>query len=472
MEYGFWDIITQPAILSRAWFTVWQSGVTVVLALWFGGGLAVLERRLRVASPRWFIALCSLIVFLPPLIISTSFIVTYGRLGTLNQLLHWFGSTPLQLLYTRTTVVAAHSYYNIPLAFLVLRAALANVPQSLEDTAAACGAHGRKIIMDLYWPLIRRPLMACAALIFLYCFTSFIVPLQLGGHHAQTLEVWLYQEIYLYHDYAMAGWITLTQFIVLASLVALLLKLQPNTLTHTGGFNTRVPLPLPTTSKFALWLWRLAITFFLAGPLVVLVARSVSTSSWQNISLLAHSQFGLGLGRSLLIAASALGLTLLLVWLLRLPNALTLALIAISPVTLTFMWFFVLGKGSISLIAAFVVILLPVVGVLFQTVRARQPQFLLRTIQLLGASSRQVRMLEWRLTLPAIRRSLALGSIIILGDATLSSLLGQADKPLVMPVVMSFISSYHFALGSLALITLLFCFSVLLMLTYAHGRES
>lgn len=473
MGYSLWDIITQSAILSRVWFTVWQSGVTVILALLVGGGLAVLERQLRTATPRWFLALCSLIVFLPPLIISTGFIMAYGRVGALNQLIQLLGSAPLQLLYTKATVAAAHSYYNIPLAFLVLRAALANVPQSLEDTAAVCGARGRQVLTDLYWPLIRRPVMACAALIFLYCFTSFIVPLQLGGHQAQTLEVWLYQEIYLYHNYAAAGLIAASQLIILASLVAMLLKLKPTMLTNTGGFNTTTASSPPLIkSKIVLRLYRLVITIFLAGPLMVLVARSMSAISWKNITLLAQSQFGLGLGRSLLIATSALSLALLLVWLLRLPNTLTLTLVAISPVTLTFVWFFVLGKGNISLIAAFVVILLPVVGVLFQTVRARQPKFLTRTAELLGASPLQVRLLEWRLTQPAVRRSVALGSIIVLGDATLSSLLSQADKPLAMPVVMGFIASYRFELGSLALSVLLLSFSILLMLAYAHDRES
>lgn len=205
---------------------------------------------------------------------------------------------------------------------------------------------------------------------------------------------------------------------------------------------------------------------------MVLAARSLSAISWQNINLLAQSQFGFGLGRSLLITASALGLTLLLVWLFRLPNTLTLALVAISPVTLTFVWFFVFGKGYISLIAAFVVLLLPVVGVLFQTVRARQPKFVLRTAQILGATPLQVRVLEWRLTQPAVRRSLALGSIIVLGDATLSSLLGQATQPLAMPVVMNFIASYRFELGSLSLVILLLCFSVIVMLTYAHDRPA
>jgi hypothetical protein len=38
MEYGLWHTLTEPALLSHGWFTVWQSSLTVGIALLAGGG--------------------------------------------------------------------------------------------------------------------------------------------------------------------------------------------------------------------------------------------------------------------------------------------------------------------------------------------------------------------------------------------------------------------------------------------------
>lgn len=471
MEYSLWHIVTQPAVLSRLWFTIWQSSLTVVIALLVGGGLAVAERWLRETTPRWFTTLCSLVVFLPPLMITTGFIATYGKAGLLNWLLTSLGIEPVQLLYTKAAVVLAHSYYNIPLAFLLVRAGLAAIPKTLEDSAAVLGARGWHRLTQLFWPYLRRPLFGVSALIFLYCFTSFIVPLQLGGNQAQTLEVWLYQEIYLYHRYAVAAWVAGLQFFVLAVCVSALLWAQPKIASQKNPsqktaveFSKKIRRP----THVALSGLRLVATAFLITPLLLLLVRATTTLSGTPLTALWHSQFFTGLGRSLLVAATALLITIALVFSTRLPSWLGLVLVAISPITITFIWFTTFGKGYPSLIGAFIIILLPVVALIFQTVRAKQPRWLMGTARLLGASRLQQRLLDWRLTTPAVSRSIALGGIIILGDATLSSLLSRADQPLAMPVVLNFIASYRFGLGSMALAVMLVLFILTLSITYAR----
>ncbi|EKD75960.1 MAG: thiamine transporter membrane protein [uncultured bacterium] len=470
MEYGLWHTLTQAAVLNRLWFTVWQSSLTVVIALAVGGSLAILERWLHQTTPRWFVGLCSLIVFLPPIIVTTSFIITYGQAGILNAGLTQLGLTPIHLLYTKAAVLLAHSYYNIPLAFIVLRTALAAVPTKLEDSSAIIGASRWQKWTLVYWPYLRLPLLGVSALIFLYCFTSFIVPLQLGGHQAQTLEVWLYQEIYLYHRYVSAAWIAGTQFFILAGGVALLLWAQPKILSLNQPHATNSTSS--TSANFAIKICRLGLASFLTLPITMLLLHSVQQFFADQLNILAQTQFFAGLGRSLVIAACALTITIVSVWSVRLSGTIGLALVALSPITLAFVWLFTFGKGYISLIGAFIIALVPVVSIIFQTVKARQPRFLTTTARLLGASLWQQRLLEWQLTKPALRRCLAIGSIIVIGDATISSMLAKTDQPLAMPVVLQLISSYRFGLGSLALLLLLLLFFLIINLVYAHDHTA
>jgi thiamine transport system permease protein len=418
------------------------------------------------------LALCSLIVFLPPLIITTGFILTYGQAGLLNQLLATLGLTPLHLMYNKTAVVLAHSYYNIPLAFIVLRTALANIPPRLEDTAKTLGASHWQRLMQLFWPYMRRPLAAIAALIFLYCFTSFIVPMQLGGHQAQTIEVWLYQTIYLHHHYTAAGWVAALQYAVLALIVAGLLWSQPTITTPTAA---AVATPLTQRQAPATGILRglrFSIALFLATPLGLLLVRAGSALTSEQIAAVWKSQLPIGLGRSLAVAACALSLAIVLVWATRLPHWLALSLVAISPITLSFLWFTSAGKGYVSLVGAFVLAIVPICAVIFQTVRTRQPRFLMSTATILGATPWQLRQLDWHLIQPAVRRCVALGSIMILGDATFSALLSPANQPLAMPVVLQFISSYRFAQGSLALALMLIAFTLILAITYARNQSA
>ncbi len=432
--------------------SLWYSLTTVVVALVIGGGFAVIERLWQQPAPRWFIGIMMLPVFLPPVIVSTSFIATFGTQGTL----------PLPILYSPTAVLLAYSYYNIPLAYVLVRSALSGVSTATEAAAQLLGADRWQRFRHVLLPQLRLAIIGTAGIIFLYSFTSFILPLQLGGVHGQTMEVWLYQQIYLYHQPTKALLAATLQFTILLIVMVVLVRTQTKPLPNK-------PTPESTTTSRRSWqLLRSVLATVLLLPLLSLSWRMITTISASDISTLYYSQFSVALLRTIGITLIVLIISISAVMLLRLGTTLGLLLLSISPITASFIWYQLFGKGYVSLTGALVLAVLPITALILHQARQRYGWAIMQTSQVLGAGTWERFKLEYRLQLPAIRTVLVFGSIIVMGDASISTNLTPYRQPLAMGYALQLIGSYHFAVGSLAMLMILICMTGMITLFYAR----
>lgn len=432
--------------------SLWYSIITVALALGLGGGLAVAERLWQQPAPRWFVGIMMLPVFLPPVIVATSFIAIFGTQGTL----------PLPILYSPTAVLLAYSYYNIPLAYVLIRSALNGVSVATEAAAQLLGANRWQRFRHILLPQLRLAIVGTVGIIFLYSFTSFILPLQLGGVHGQTMEVWLYQQIYLYHQPVKALIAATLQFTILLIVMVVLVRTQTKQLS-----NKAIP-GLMMTNHWSWQLLRALLATVLLLPLIGLSWRIMTTITSADIIVLLHSQFNLALLRTTGVALVVLIVSISLVMVLRLGTTLGLLLLSVSPVTASFIWYQLFGKGYVSLIGALVLLVLPITAIALHQARQRYSHALLQTSQVLGANAWNRLKLEYRLQLPAIRSVAILGGILVLGDASISTNLTPYQQPLAMGYALQLIGSYHFAVGSLAMLIVLGCIVAIISLLYAQ----
>lgn len=68
------------------------------------------------------------------------------------------------------------------------------------------------------WPQLRRELGLIALVVFGLCFTSFSVPLIVGGVRATTLEIYIYQALHSGHQFEVAVGVGLVQMLILSIL--------------------------------------------------------------------------------------------------------------------------------------------------------------------------------------------------------------------------------------------------------------
>ncbi len=206
-------VLSQDFIRRAFIFSLTQASISSALATLIGGAAAVALTTIssRAASPIRALALLSFMA--PPMIVVSGFTALYGRGGILSSAV-----PPLRALGEGFGgVVAAHVFYNIPLAMNLVYSTLVAVPRELVD-AVRIYSGGR------LWPVIKRviipyaspALIASYALTFIYCFASFAIPLTLGGPAYSTLEVYIYYFYRMLFDYEAAAATATVQLAVLA----------------------------------------------------------------------------------------------------------------------------------------------------------------------------------------------------------------------------------------------------------------
>lgn len=432
--------------------SLWYSIAAVSLACLAGGSLALAERLWQQPRQRWFTAVMMLPVFLPPVVVTTSFIATFGKAGVL----------PLNILYSPLAIVMAYWYYNFPLAYLLLRGAISRISAASEAAAQTLGANRWQRLITVFLPHLRLPLVGTVGIIFLYCFTSFIVPLQLGGVHGGTLEVWLYQQIYVYHNYATALIAALLQSAVAAGIVLIIALVLPKiTVSKVTPEQSGKTQPI-------FRLIRVVITAIVIGPLLGWLFRLLSSVSLSDVVTVMHSNFIPALIRTLIVAAGVTAVAIGLVLVVHIGTKTALMLLALSPVVLSFMWYQGFGQSYLSLGSALLMSLLPFTALLIHHARAQSSHYLMPTASLLGANWWQRARLELSLLKPTLRQTAVFGCILVIGDATITSALAPTGHPLAMPYALQLISSYRFPVGSLVIVIIMLTIASIVTLAYAR----
>ncbi len=403
-----------------------------------GGGFAIVERYQHWRTPSWFLAVATLPLFLPGLVVGTSFIHVFGNAGDLNTVLAWLELPKLQILYQPSAVILGHLYYNVPLAYLAVRTILQSSSSHLESSATVLGANRWQILSTVWWPQLRSSMFGMVIVIFLYCWTSFALPLQLGGSQAKTIEVWLYEQLTLYHRPQLAFAVALIQLLLF--LIPLLLGWQQLSINQ-------LHLPTPQSrQRFQPYLLPAALWLV---PLVSLVSHTALNLNATVWSQFIQSQFLSSLFTVAILTLSCLLVVTIITHLLRISARWFMMLLAISPVALAGIWLVVLGQGLLSLGLAYVLGLLPLTYYFIQERRNRYGTQYRNAAQTLGANWWQQQLLMWRWLQPARATIIALTIIFIIGDITFSSQLSPIAYPTPMQVAFNLLSSYRWQAGQL-----------------------
>ncbi len=144
---------------------------------------------------------------LPTVVVAAAFSALLGRSGPLGG---------LGLDQSPVAIAAALVFYNIAVVLRVVGGAWASLDPATADAARTLGADRRRAFTRVTLPALAPAIGSAAAVVFLFCATSFGVVLVLGGTRVRTIETEIYLQVNQFLDLRAAAVLSLLQLIFVA----------------------------------------------------------------------------------------------------------------------------------------------------------------------------------------------------------------------------------------------------------------
>jgi molybdate transport system permease protein len=182
------------------WFPLWLSlrvaAISTALALAAGLWLAWILANRTFRGKEVLDAAVTLPLVLPPTVLGYYLLVLLGRASPVGKLYEWAFGGPL--VFTWQAAVVASLFHSTPLLVKSARAAFESVDRSYERAARNLGATELRLFWRVTLPLVRRSILAAAALAFARSLGDFGVTLMIAGNipgRTQTVSVAIYDAV-------------------------------------------------------------------------------------------------------------------------------------------------------------------------------------------------------------------------------------------------------------------------------------
>jgi len=512
------QLFTSRAILGVLWFTLWQAVVSTLLTLALAMPGAYVLARYRFRGQSLIRAVATLPFVLPTVVVAAAFVALVGPSGVVNNWLMDALSLdvpPIRLSQTVWIILLAHVFYNYSVALRLLSAYWQNLPPSLTQAAQMLGASPGRAFVEVTLPLLRPAILAAAALVFTFTFTSFGVIVVLGGPRFATLEVEIYRQAVNLFNLPVAAALSLWQILFTFILMLFYTRTQARISRPLRlGARRAIERPVRTgREKLLVYGNAAAILVLIGAPLLALVGRSLRGAGGPTLAyyraLFTNRDDSLffvppaeAIGNSVAIALAAMLLAvtlgvlsaqLLTHWerrpggatgrgalLARLLDPLLMLPLATSAVTLGLGYLIALGRPPLNLRAS--ILMLPIAHAVVAApfvLRSVLPGFrgilpsLREAAAMLGADGPRVwREVDW----PLIRRPLLVGALfaftISLGEFGATIFLVRPETP-TLPIAIYRFLGQPGALNygqALAMSVLLLLVCVVAFLAIEHFR--
>ncbi len=453
---GLGELLERTDALGLLGVTLGQAAASTVLALAAAAPIAWLFARVRGTTAVVLAVVVTVPFVLPTVVVGVAF----------RSLL----SGPLAFLHIESglpAVLAAHVFINVAVVVRVVGAAWRNLDPRLLEAARSLGASRIRATLTVVVPRLVPAIASAAALIFLFCSTSFGVVIILGAGELRTLETEIYTQAIGYFRIPEAVALSMLQIVVVLAALLLTRVFADPAGRGSGGAGRRTERDRRVAggrwTRPAVWVVGVWTALLLVGPVLVLVVRSirpVAHGDWtlagyralaepvNGVTPLESLRYSLVTATAATAIALAVG-TLAAVALHRahgvvgaIGSAISLVPLGISAVTLGFGYLIVLASlpyeiaaspAVIPLVQALIAI--PVVIRIMMPALESVPARLRHAAATLGA--RPIRVFA-TVDLPIVGRSIGAAGgfafVMALGEFGATSFLARADTT-TLPVL-------------------------------------
>lgn len=489
-DLSAWPILGSQQLLAAIWFTIWQAIVSTVLCLALGLPIAFVLYRRRFFGSKFLRAILVVPFVLPSIVVAIA--LAEFRTALADSAI--------------VVILIAHLFLNLSLVVRIVGTAWANLDRETEEAAEVDGATGFKKFFFVTLSQLRPALISAAALVFLFCSTSFAVVLSLGAGDLQSIETSIYFALTQRLDLQTAAVLALVQTLITVAAFSLTRKYGDSAfaveLTNEISAASRV-----RKSDLPILFFSLTVILLLfVLPLVSLFTRAFSSagefslagferlSGYGARNLLDITVFeaaGNSLRNAIVAATLALVIGTLTAWLLARTKSKWLELafllpLGVSSVVLGFGYLLSFGGEPLPLRQSWLVV--PLVQALITTPLVIRIVY--SAIVSLGKNTREAaanagadswqiwRFIETPSIRPALATALGFALLSSLGEFGSSALLaysGQATLPVVLMRLISRPGEENYSMAmaaSVLLIVLVFILVAASELIQTRRRHS
>jgi len=209
------EILGDSYILYIIKFNLWQALISTILTLSLAIPIARgLHRRTKFFGRKTLLNIMNISFTLPTMALILGIIMLHNKHGWINNFLQFIFNHNLgHYLYGIFGVVIAQLSFCLPLSTKLLLNDLETIPNETWQHSNQLNLSAYKIFKYIEWPAIRNTSASLGILIFMLCFTSFIIILSLGGGPAvNSLETLIYKAIKLDFSLQQASLLSIIQF--------------------------------------------------------------------------------------------------------------------------------------------------------------------------------------------------------------------------------------------------------------------
>ncbi|MEQ8840442.1 MAG: iron ABC transporter permease [Acidimicrobiales bacterium] len=259
-------------IRSAVWFTVWQAAASTLLTLVVALPGAAAMARAAPRTQRRLRALVTIPFVLPTVVVAGAFTELFTTFG--------LDDGPVRLRHTVWAILLAHVFFNYAVVVRTVGSFWAGLDHRPEEQARVLGAGRVRTFVEVTLPRLRPALAGAAAIVYLFCFTSFGVILVLGGPRQATVETEIYRFAVTRSDLTTAAALAVVQLVAVLGLVAMTTALERRR-PATSTVSNRPTARISRIGRVA----NLAVATALLGlPIGVLVERSFAIGDGYGLS--------------------------------------------------------------------------------------------------------------------------------------------------------------------------------------------
>jgi len=487
------DAVTRVLSSPRTWrllaVTVAQAAVSTVVTVLVGLPVAWVVGTFRFRGRRLVRTVALVPFVLPSVVLATAIAAVLGPSGLVDARGTWWA------------VIIAHLSFNLAVIVLVVGGAVAARGRSLDDAGRLLGVGPIRSLWRVTVPAVAPAIASAAAVVFLFCLTSFGVVVILGGGAVTTLEVEIWVRATRQYDLSGAAVLAVVQ--VVAVVAALGLHARVSRRAGAEGGRSARRRPAATSERVAVVLASVAVALVAGVPLAAVAVRSfhvgpdLTFANWSGLGSVTQDT-------GLAISPAQVALTSLVTASIATVLAVTVAVpvsalvahrpggaaerisllpIAVSAITIGFGLVLVAGRPPVDLrrswwlipVAQALVAVPLVVRVVAPALRA-VPRAAVDTAAMLGASPRAR---WWRVELPAVRGAVAGGAALAfvasLGEFGATVFLARPERT-TLPVAIERLMSRPGPAGfgqamALSCVLVLVCGAVLVVIDTVAERR-
>lgn len=178
----------------------------------------------------------------------------------------------LNISYTLTAIVIAHSFYNSPIFVKYIGEALRKIPINIKEHSQLDGFPKTYLFFKIELPIIMPSILRAFFLVFTYSFTSFVIVLTLGNIRYSTFEVAIVKTLLSSLDFSKALGFAVIQLVFLSMINYFTTNIEEYQLEEQE----------PQNSSTNLWVWLASISYIFFEFSIIIIGLTASFYDFFN----------------------------------------------------------------------------------------------------------------------------------------------------------------------------------------------